>query len=63
MIKSILLAVAVVGAIVGCNSPGASSSTAPIVTSPPSSPEESTAPGSSPEASPEMSPSESPAAS
>jgi len=57
MIKSILLAVALVGAIVGCNSPGASSSTAPLVTSPPSSPDLS-----SPSV-PETSPSESPAAS
>jgi hypothetical protein len=57
MIKSILLAVALVGAIVGCNSPGASSSTAPLATTPPASQDLS-----SPSV-PEMSPSESPAAS
>jgi hypothetical protein len=57
MIKSILLVVALVGAIVGCNSPGASSSSAPIVSTPPSSQDLS-----SPSA-PEESPSESPAAS
>jgi hypothetical protein len=57
MIKSILLAVALVGAIVGCNSPGASSAatSAPVVSSPSQD-------LSSP-AVPETSPSESPAAS
>jgi hypothetical protein len=57
MIKSILLALALVGAIVGCNSPGASSAatSAPVVSSPSQD-------LSSP-AVPETSPSESPAAS
>jgi hypothetical protein len=70
MFKRILLAVALVGAIAGCNSPGASSTTTLPTTAPvtspdlssPSSPDLSSP--SSPEASPSMeAPSESAAAS